>query len=191
MKCLLCHIIVSVLFYTYTWSPLCVYVSTQWCPEVRHYLPNVPLILVGLKSDLRNDPSTLEMLRERRQEPVTRSVAMAVVERIGAEGYFECSALLNVGLKEIFEHAVIVTKSKSEKRKAVMKIPLLKWFKGNISVYSVSILLFTCLCHVLIGKGRRKASNDTQEEKPTATTELKSQPESDLESPTVSHLFRH
>ena len=92
-----------------------------------------------MKSDLRNDPNTLKELREIKQEPVTQSAAMALAETIGAEGYFECSAIRNVGVKEIFEHVMKVTKSKPKKRKAVMKIPFLKWFKGNISFSSVII----------------------------------------------------
>ena len=165
------------------------YVSTQWYPEVHHHLPDVLLILVGLQSDLRNDPYTLERLKKVKLEPVTQSAAMAMAEEIGAEGYFECSAKLNEGVKEIFKHVIKVTKSKPKKSKAVMKIPFLKWFKGNIRVYSVIILLFTSLCHVLIGKDKSKASkptNDTQEEKPTATSELESPQES--ESPMVSHF---
>ena len=26
----------------------------QWAPEVRHYVPDIPHVLVGLKSDLRD-----------------------------------------------------------------------------------------------------------------------------------------
>ena len=113
------------------------YVSTQWCPEIRYHQPDVLLILVGLKSDLRNDHPTLERLKKIKKVPVTQSDAIAMAKRIGAEGYFECSALLSVGVKEIFEHVITVTKSKPKKKKAVVKIPFLKWFKGNISVSSV------------------------------------------------------
>ena len=125
------------LFYIYMCSPLCVYASTQWCPEVCHHLPDVPFILVGLKRDLRNDPRTLKELKKNKEEPVRQSDAMAMAEEMGAESYFECSAKLNEGLKELFEHVTIITTSKSKRSKAVMKIPFLKWFKGNISVHSV------------------------------------------------------
>ena len=30
-------------------------VKSKWFPEVQHHAPNVPIILVGTKSDLRND----------------------------------------------------------------------------------------------------------------------------------------
>lgn len=95
---------------------------------------------MGLQSDLRNDPYTLEKLKKKNENPVTQSQAKAMAKEIGAEGYFECSALLQVGLKEIFEQVFIVTESKPKKSKAVLKIPFLKWFKGTY-VIMVSILL--------------------------------------------------
>ena len=32
-------------------------VKTKWVPEIQHHAPNVPIILVGTKIDLRNDTS--------------------------------------------------------------------------------------------------------------------------------------
>jgi Ras-related C3 botulinum toxin substrate 1 len=37
----------------------------QWYPEISHHLPSVPIILVGTKLDLRNDPAVIEKLRSR------------------------------------------------------------------------------------------------------------------------------
>lgn len=31
-------------------------VSTRWIPELRHHVPNAPIILVGTQTDLREDP---------------------------------------------------------------------------------------------------------------------------------------
>jgi hypothetical protein len=44
--------------------------QSQWVPEVRHFCPNVPFVLVGCKSDLRNDPSTIAELQKNKQHPV-------------------------------------------------------------------------------------------------------------------------
>ena len=40
-------------------------VKTKWIPEVAHYCPGVPIILVGTKADLREDPEELESLKEK------------------------------------------------------------------------------------------------------------------------------
>ena len=40
-------------------------------PEGRHHCPNVPIILVGTKLDLREDKETIEKLKEKRLAPIT------------------------------------------------------------------------------------------------------------------------
>nr|CAD2151480.1 unnamed protein product [Meloidogyne enterolobii] len=59
----------------------------KWTPEVRHFCPNVPIILVGNKKDLRNDPQTLKELAKSKQEPVNSEAAQAVAQQIGAYAY--------------------------------------------------------------------------------------------------------
>uniref|UniRef100_A0A8B9ICP2 Ras homolog family member D n=1 Tax=Anser brachyrhynchus TaxID=132585 RepID=A0A8B9ICP2_9AVES len=46
-------------------------ILTKWYPEVNHFCKGVPVLLVGCKTDLRQDPEVLRELRQRRQEPVT------------------------------------------------------------------------------------------------------------------------
>ena len=43
----------------------------RWAAELAHHCPNVPLILVGTKTDLREDSRTVETLKAARQTPVT------------------------------------------------------------------------------------------------------------------------
>jgi hypothetical protein len=43
----------------------------QWISEVLHFCSNLPIILVGCKKDLRNDPRTIEELRKTSQRPVS------------------------------------------------------------------------------------------------------------------------
>ena len=40
-------------------------------PEVAHHCPRVPTVLVGCKKDLRNDPETIENLRNQNLTPVS------------------------------------------------------------------------------------------------------------------------
>lgn len=56
----------------------------QWFPEISHHAPNIPLILVGTKLDLREDPQTIEKLRERRMSPISYQQASAMARDIGA-----------------------------------------------------------------------------------------------------------
>lgn len=59
---------------------------------MRHFCPNVPIILVGNKKDLRNDPQTIRDLARNKQEPVKTEQGKAFAENIGAFAYLECSA---------------------------------------------------------------------------------------------------
>lgn len=67
-------------------------IPEKWTPEVRHFCPNVPIILVGNKKDLRNDPQTLRELAKMKQEPVRAEQGRAMAEQIQAYAYLECSA---------------------------------------------------------------------------------------------------
>jgi small GTP-binding protein len=46
-------------------------VTSKWYPEVIHFCPDVPQILVGTKLDLRGDQSTLEKLKSLQQSPIS------------------------------------------------------------------------------------------------------------------------
>lgn len=45
----------------------------QWYPEISHHAPSTAILLVGTKLDLREDPATIEKLRERFVPPVALS----------------------------------------------------------------------------------------------------------------------
>ncbi|CAD6585870.1 MAG: Rho GTPase protein rac1, partial [Cyphobasidiales sp. Tagirdzhanova-0007] len=59
-------------------------VKTKWYPEIQHHAPNIPVILVGTKLDLRGDAQTKEKLAERRMEPIQYMDAVALKDEIGA-----------------------------------------------------------------------------------------------------------
>ncbi|BFZ08410.1 hypothetical protein BsWGS_11449 [Bradybaena similaris] len=81
-------------------------VTEKWYPEARHFCPGVPIIIVGNKKDLRDDPATQTELSRRNQAPVTTEQGNAMAARIGAVAYMECSARDNEGVREVFETAV-------------------------------------------------------------------------------------
>ena len=78
----------------------------QWYPEIDHHAPNIPIILVGTKLDLREDPATLENLRQKRMEPVSYDQALMCAKEIRAHKYLECSALTQRNLKSVFDEAI-------------------------------------------------------------------------------------
>ena len=97
-------------------------VSEKWIPEVRHYCPNVPIVLIGNKTDLRNDPATLTELRKTIQEPVTFDEGQAKAETIKAFSYKECSAKTQDGVREVFIDAAkaAMEKTKHKNSKCVV-----------------------------------------------------------------------
>ncbi len=59
---------------------------------MRHFCPNIPIILVGNKKDLRNDPQTEKDLARSKQSTVQLAQGRAMAAQINAEAYLECSA---------------------------------------------------------------------------------------------------
>ena len=80
--------------------------KTKWWPEVTHHAPDSPIILVGAKLDLREDPEMNARLRDRRMTPITYSQAVQLAKEIRAVRYLECSALTQKGLKGVFDEAI-------------------------------------------------------------------------------------
>ncbi|KER23046.1 hypothetical protein T265_08991 [Opisthorchis viverrini] len=68
-------------------------IREKWISEVRYFCESVPIILVGLKKDLRNDVPTKISLQRMKQEPVKYEQGRAMASEIGAEAYLECSGL--------------------------------------------------------------------------------------------------
>ena len=77
----------------------------QWYPEVAHFCPGVPIILVGTKIDLRNDPRSIELLAAQGVKPVSTETGAAFARTIGAH-YREVAAISGKGVEEVFELAI-------------------------------------------------------------------------------------
>jgi len=81
-------------------------IRAKWHPEVSHYCPNAPFILVGTKIDLREDSATIKQLISKKQSPITYDQGLQMMQEIGAVKYMECSALTQIGLKAVFDEAI-------------------------------------------------------------------------------------
>lgn len=92
-------------------------IPEKWTPEVKHFCPNVPIILVGNKKDLRNDATTIKELQKMKQEPVRPEEGRNMAEKINAFAYLECSAKTKEGVREVFETATKAALSVRIKKK--------------------------------------------------------------------------
>ncbi|NXY26478.1 RND1 protein, partial [Atrichornis clamosus] len=66
--------------------------TPQWKTEILDYCPNTRVLLIGCKTDLRTDLSTLLELSHQKQAPISYEQGCAAARQLGAEGYLECSA---------------------------------------------------------------------------------------------------
>jgi Rho family protein len=81
--------------------PTLTFPTHQWIEEVRSICgPNIPVLLVGCKADLRPPPSSPDI-----DKFVSRDAAERIAIEIGARSYKECSALKIEGVDDVFEAA--------------------------------------------------------------------------------------
>ncbi|XP_018587246.1 rho-related GTP-binding protein RhoF-like [Scleropages formosus] len=81
-------------------------VLIKWYPEVHHFCPGVPILLIGCKTDLRKDKERTRRLRSLGQAPITYLQGEETKHRINAELYLECSAKYQENVDDIFREAV-------------------------------------------------------------------------------------
>jgi len=77
-------------------------VTDKWIPELQQHEPDTPMMLCGLKSDLRNKPKNNLVTRD---QMVSVASAKAVAKDLGVP-YRECSALTQEGLKAVFDEVI-------------------------------------------------------------------------------------
>ena len=78
----------------------------KWHKEVNHHLRDIPLFLIGLKADLRDDSARAALDDPDIGDPIPRDEAEALAKDLKCVKYFEVSAKLNTGVNEVFEAAI-------------------------------------------------------------------------------------
>ncbi|KAI9200896.1 hypothetical protein LWI28_014754 [Acer negundo] len=95
-------------------------VAKKWIPELRHYAPGVPVILVGTKLDLRDDKQFF--VDHPGAVPINTAQGEELRKLIGAPAYIECSSKTQQNVKAVFDAAIKVVlqppKQKKKKRKS-------------------------------------------------------------------------
>ncbi|XP_052726593.1 rac-like GTP-binding protein RAC2 isoform X1 [Vigna angularis] len=82
-------------------------ISKKWIPELRHYAPTVPIVLVGTKLDLREDRQYL--IDHPGATPITTvQQGEELKKAIGAAVYIECSSKTQQNVKAVFDAAIKV-----------------------------------------------------------------------------------
>ncbi|KAF7360438.1 Small GTPase Cdc42 [Mycena venus] len=92
-----------------TWPASFENIRDKWVPEVRHYCPDVPFLIVATQIDLRDDVKVVEKLARQKQRLVTTEEGETLAQQLGAAKYVECSALTQMGLKNVYDQAIIAT----------------------------------------------------------------------------------
>jgi len=92
-------------------------IPDRWIPELKHFCPKIPIVLVGNKKDLRKDPETIQQLGRNKQEPITTEEGRDMATNIGAFAFLECSARTKEGVREVFEAANRAALVKPRRRK--------------------------------------------------------------------------
>ena len=72
--------------------------ESYWFKELNHFCPNVPIILVATKIDLRED--------DNRTNAITTEEGRKMAEKVRAMYYMETSSLQQRGLAELFQRVI-------------------------------------------------------------------------------------
>ena len=93
-------------------------VYEKWVPEVRQYCPDVPLILVANKTDLRYSLPHASQLSENLENDemlVSTSKGREIAKKIRAAAFKECSALSGHSVNKVFKAALLATQYKKRR----------------------------------------------------------------------------
>ena len=90
-----------------------------WVSEVKQFGPNVPMILVGAKSDIKKEENENYILLESKNvdDIATYETGLKLSKEIEAEKYVECSALTGEGVQEVFEESIRVVLARRPREK--------------------------------------------------------------------------
>jgi len=98
-------------------------IKQKWLEELRKSSPDTPFVLVGTKTDQREDEEVVKKLAEKGKEPISSKMGNKRAKEIKAKHYIECSAKNLSSVNEVFRSALrVVMDPLKEKKKVVEKL---------------------------------------------------------------------
>ena len=88
-------------------------IKDKWYPEIRQHCPDAPIILVGMKEDLRSQvlsDDDASSSGSQNSNLISKIEGLALSSEIRAAKYIECSALHKSGLDEVVNSELICCK---------------------------------------------------------------------------------
>ena len=83
-------------------------IQEKWFPEVKHFCPRTPVLLVGTKKDMRCNFTA-------KHEHISTEEGKHLAKKHDMFDYVECSASTSAGVREVFETAVRALQNSAKK----------------------------------------------------------------------------
>jgi small GTP-binding protein len=81
-------------------------IEHKWFPEVEHFCPGVPKLLVGTHAEKRMDAKLLKLLAANGLSPVSTAEGLQLAAKLGLTYYVECSTRSGENVNKVFDLAV-------------------------------------------------------------------------------------
>jgi len=92
-------------------------VENEWIPFIRQRQPDAKILLVGCKSDARNNERLKIILASRNISMVSQCQALSLVDSLSLDGFLECSAETRSGIDALFRRVASLGVSKTDGKK--------------------------------------------------------------------------
>ncbi len=135
-------------------------VSTKWIPDLIHFCPDVPTILVGCQIEKCGSEEVLEKSKKQAQQPITFEQGVKLAKRIKALKYMECSARTGEGLKQVFDEAVKASLGLAYERPSIIN-SFMGLFKSEDN-YKDEEELIVCLKSYIEARGKITSSDGSE-----------------------------